>query len=100
MAFCRKLTQSLTISAGLCAAALALAVMFWPEATLDRWHRLERAPLLLMAGCAWGILSVALARKAGWKAQRGAALAVVVFVAAYFVAAVVSPKPPAWGGLC
>ena len=100
LAFCRKLTQSLTIAIGLFVAALALAVMFWPEANLDGWHRLERAPLLLVAGCAWGILSVAIARKAGWPAQRGASLAVFVFCAAYFVAAVLSPKPPAWGGLC
>jgi len=100
MAFLRRLTQNLTISVGLFVAAGTLAVMFWPEADLDRWHRLERAPLLLVAGCAWGILSVAIARKARWSAQRGAALAVIVFFAAYFVDAILSPKPPAWGGLC
>ncbi len=99
MAFLRKLTQSMTISVGLFAAAMTLAVMYWPEANLDRWQRLERAPLLLVAGCALGILSVALARKAGWSAQRGVGLAVVIFSAAYLVVLLMSPKPPGWGGL-
>ena len=99
LAFCRKLTKSLTVAVGLFAAAMALAVLFWPEASLDRWHRLERAPLLLVAGCAWGILCVAIARKAKWPAQSGAALAMLVSSATYIVAAVISPRPPAWGGL-
>jgi cytochrome bd-type quinol oxidase subunit 2 len=100
MAFLRKLTQSLTISVGLFVAALALVVVFWPEANLDRWHRLALFPLLPLACCAWGILCVAIARKAGWRAQRGAGLAVVTFFVAYILATVISPKPPVWGGLC
>jgi peptidoglycan/LPS O-acetylase OafA/YrhL len=99
MAFLRKLTQSLTISVGLFAAAVALAVMFWPEASLDRWHRLVQVPLLLAVGCAWGILCVALARKAKWPAQTGAAVAMVVVSSAFIAALIISPKPPAWGGL-
>jgi drug/metabolite transporter (DMT)-like permease len=98
MAFLRKLTQSLTIPVGLFAAALTLAMMFWPEGNVDRWHRLTQLPLLLVAGCAWGILSVAIARKAGWPPRSGVALAVLVSSAAFLVALFMSPKPPAWSG--
>jgi hypothetical protein len=103
MAFLRKWTQSLTISVGLFVAALALTVwlwpMLWPATRPDALHRLARLPVMIGAIAAWGILAVAIARKARWSAQHGAALALLVSSAAFFVTLFVSSDFPGWGGL-
>ncbi|MGH9648831.1 MAG: hypothetical protein ACRD4E_18670, partial [Bryobacteraceae bacterium] len=92
------LTQSLTLAVALFVASGALTAAFWHDRNMDLQQRLVRLPLLPVAICAWGILFVAIARKLKWPAQVGVGLAVVISSACYFVALIVSTRPPAWGG--
>jgi len=84
LAFCRKLTQSLTIAILLFGSTAALVVLLWPQSPTDVLHRLPRIPLLALAFFAWSILSAAIARKARWspRACRGFA-AMTVFAACF-----------------
>src|SRR5579872_4701834 len=96
LAFCRKLTQSLTISVGLFAAVCALTVflvpVLWPSVRPDVWHRLARVPLGLVAGAVWCILCVAIARKAGWSGAGCVKFAMLTLFAASFVLVVASSQ--------
>jgi hypothetical protein len=69
LAFCRKLTQSLTISMLLFVSAGAMAVLLWPHSVRNLSHNLARFPLLALICCAWSILCAAIARKSGSSAH-------------------------------
>jgi len=73
LTFCRKLTQSLTISIGLFVATGALTIflmpVLWPSVRPDVSHRLARIPLLLVGSGVLSILCSAIARKAAWSAR-------------------------------
>ena len=82
LAFCRRLTQSLTIAVLLFVAAGALSALLWPHSVRDLWHNLARLPLLALIQCAWGILCGAIARKRGWSAQGCRGFAMFTFLVA------------------
>jgi hypothetical protein len=96
LTFCRKLTQSLTISIALFAAVGALTVflfpVLFPTVRPDFSHRLARIPLLIVASGALSILCAAIARKAGWSAGACRALPGITIYAACIVLAIFVPS--------
>jgi hypothetical protein len=96
LAFCRRLTQSLTISIGLFVATAALIIflwpVLWPAARPDLWHRLARVPLLLVASGALSILSAAIARKAEWSVRSCVGIPVIGTFATSVLLAIFVPS--------
>ena len=96
LAFCRKLTQSLTIAIGLSVATGALAVyllpVLWPAVRPDLWHRVARVPLLLVGSGVLSILCAAIARKAKWSARSCVGIPVIAISAACILLAIFVPS--------
>lgn len=96
LAFCRKLTQSLTMSIALFAAVGALTVflfpVLFPAARPDLLHRLARVPLLLVASGVCSILWAAIARKAEWSAAGCVRLPMITIFAASILLAIFVPS--------
>jgi peptidoglycan/LPS O-acetylase OafA/YrhL len=96
LAFCRKLTQSLTISIALFAAVCVLTVfllpVLWPSVRPDLWHRLARTPLLLVGSGALSILCAAIARKSGWSARSSVGIPAITISATSVLLAIFVPS--------